>query len=222
MDINSDFKRKASVQFSQAQWASSPAPGVERLMLDRIGGEIAIATSIVRFAADSEFAPHTHTGGEEYLVLEGVFQDESGDYPAGSYVRNPPGSKHQPKSEQGAMIFVKLQQHPSDDDQFCVINTTKVMQQQLSESRTNTELTLFKHPQEVVKIQQWAANQSIAQENLHGLEILVLRGSFTDQEQTYDQYSWLRLPAGMNLSVKTGESETRVWIKQYKNEHSRQ
>jgi hypothetical protein len=61
-------------------------------MLDRIGDEVARATSIVRYAPASHFSPHVHDGGEEFLVLEGTFQDEHGDYPVGSYVRNPPTS----------------------------------------------------------------------------------------------------------------------------------
>ena len=58
-------------------------------MLDRIGDEVARATSIVRYAPHSHFSPHTHGGGEEFLVLDGVFQDEHGDYPAGHLCPQP-------------------------------------------------------------------------------------------------------------------------------------
>jgi len=58
----------------------SPIPGVDRRMLDRIGDAVARATSIVRYAPHSHFSAHTHGGGEEFLVLDGVFQDEHGDY----------------------------------------------------------------------------------------------------------------------------------------------
>src|SRR5215469_13150683 len=84
-------------------------------MLDRTGDEVARATSIVRYAPASRFAAHTHDGGEEFLVLEGVFQDEHGDYPAGSYVRNPPTSRHTPGSAPGCMLFVKLWQFDLED-----------------------------------------------------------------------------------------------------------
>ena len=93
MRINADFSKRAAVHAAQSDWARSPTPGVERRMLDRIGDEVARATSIVRYAPDSAFPPHTHGGGEEFLVLDGTFQDEHGDYPAGSYVRNPPTSR---------------------------------------------------------------------------------------------------------------------------------
>src|SRR5580704_18221339 len=89
MELNADFSRRAAVHAASLPWVPSPMAGVERRMLDRIGDEVARATSIVRYAPGSHFSPHTHDGGEEFLVLDGVFQDEHGDYPAGSYVRNP-------------------------------------------------------------------------------------------------------------------------------------
>ena len=61
------------------EWIASPAGGVDRKMLDRIGDEKARATSIVRYAADSAFPEHEHPLGEEFYVLEGVFSDEHGD-----------------------------------------------------------------------------------------------------------------------------------------------
>jgi ChrR Cupin-like domain len=110
MNLNSDFRARAAVHAARLDWTPSPIPGVDRRMLDRIGDEVARATSIVRYAAYSHFSPHTHGGGEEFLVLEGVFQDEHGDYPPGTYVRNPPTSSHTPGSEPGCTIFVKLWQ----------------------------------------------------------------------------------------------------------------
>jgi len=95
-------------------------------MLDRIGDEVARATSIVRYAPHSRFAPHTHGGGEEFLVLDGVFQDEHGDYPTGTYVRNPPTSRHTPGSEPGCTIFVKLLQFDPDDRTPVRIDTSEL------------------------------------------------------------------------------------------------
>ena len=72
MRVNADFERRTLVRFDDTDWVASPVPGVERKMLDRIGEEVARATTIVRFAPGSAFSPHTHDGGEEYLVLEGT------------------------------------------------------------------------------------------------------------------------------------------------------
>ena len=73
----------------------------ERRMLERDGEEVARATSVVRYAPNSSFDPHTHGGGEEFFVLDGVFSDEHGDFGPGTYVRNPPGSRHTPRQRQG-------------------------------------------------------------------------------------------------------------------------
>src|SRR5689334_6703944 len=119
MEINADFSRAAVVHAARLLWVASPMVGVDRRMLDRIGEEVARATSIVRYAAGSRFSPHTHGGGEEFLVLDGVFQDEHGDYPAGSYVRNPPTSRHTPGSAPGCVLFVKLWQFDPETARRC-------------------------------------------------------------------------------------------------------
>jgi len=115
MRINADFSRRAAVAGGDADWVHSPESGVDRIMLDRVGDEVARATSIVRYAPGSEFPHHAHAKGEEFLVLDGVFSDETGDFPAGSYLRNPPGSGHAPFSERGCTLFVKLHQFQADD-----------------------------------------------------------------------------------------------------------
>ncbi|HKE95561.1 MAG TPA: cupin domain-containing protein, partial [Povalibacter sp.] len=126
MELNADFSQRVVVHAARLPWAASPMPGVERRMLDRIGDEVARATSIVRYAPGSHFSAHTHGGGEEFLVIEGVFQDEHGDYPVGSYIRNPPTSSHTPGSESGCVIFVKLWQFAPDDRTRVCIDTMKV------------------------------------------------------------------------------------------------
>ena len=121
MKINADFGARVAVHAARIDWVPSPVKGVERKMLDRIGDEVARATSIVRYAPGSRFSAHTHDGGEEFLVLDGVFQDEHGDFAAGSYVRNPPESHHAPGSVPGCTIFVKLRQFdPKDRRQLAI------------------------------------------------------------------------------------------------------
>src|SRR4029078_1842625 len=115
MHINDDLTIPVIIQASDLPWVASPAAGVDRRMLFRIGEEVARATSIVRYAPGSAFPRHTHGGGEEIVVLEGTFQDEHGNYPAGSYFRHPPGTSHIPASEVGCTIFVRLWQFRADD-----------------------------------------------------------------------------------------------------------
>ena len=97
--INANFDQRVALHAAEIPWQPSPIAGVERRMLDRLGDEVARATTIVRYAPNSQFSPHVHTGGEELLVIDGVFQDEYGDFHVGSYIRNPPESKHSPGSE---------------------------------------------------------------------------------------------------------------------------
>ena len=122
MKINADIAKRAAVDSASLDWIPSPLAGVERRMLERDGDEVARVTSLVRYAPASYFSPHTHTGGEEFIVLEGAFSDNHGDYPAGTYVRNPVGSRHIPRSNDGCVIFVKLWWMHPDDQTFVRID----------------------------------------------------------------------------------------------------
>src|SRR5207244_1651766 len=123
MRIVFDLTERVVVDTGNLSWLRSPLPGVERKVLERDGDEVARATSVVCYAAGSAFDAHEHVGGEEFFVLDGVFSDEQGDYPAGTYVRNPPGSRHRPFSRAGCVLFVKLRQIAADDGAQVVIDT---------------------------------------------------------------------------------------------------
>lgn len=188
-------------------------PGVDRRMLDRLGDEVARATSIVRYAPDSTFSTHVHTGGEEFLVLEGVFQDEHGDFPAGSYIRNPPQSNHTPGSKPGCTILVKLWQFDLADRTHVRINTNK-MKFLPDTDRSGVEvMPLFNDGNEDVVLERWQPASSVALEAESGLELLVLEGSFSEQGEEFEPGSWLRLPKGMTSQAVTGSKGARVWIK---------
>jgi anti-sigma factor ChrR (cupin superfamily) len=124
--VNADFSRRVVIATGEMPWIPSPQAGVERRPLDRIGGEVARATSLVRYAPASAFPAHEHALGEEFLVLDGVFSDEHGDYPAGTYVRNPPQSRHTPRTAPGCTIFVKLRQMAPSERHRMVIDTNIV------------------------------------------------------------------------------------------------
>jgi len=120
MMVRADFAETVSVARETWHWQPSPQAGVERVMLDRIGDEVAVATSFVRYAEHSSFAAHQHDLGEEFIVLDGEFGDEHGRYPPMSYIRNPPGTSHTPFSDPGCLIFVKLRQFVLGDNRQCV------------------------------------------------------------------------------------------------------
>ena len=102
MLLNDDLSVRALVHAASLDWVASPANGVDRRMLFRIGEEKARATSIVRYAPGSRFSRHGHPGGEEFIVLDGTFQDETGDFPAGTYVQIPQGLAMPPGARRDA------------------------------------------------------------------------------------------------------------------------
>src|SRR5262245_284533 len=213
MNLNSDFGVRAAVHADQLDWTPSPIPGVDRRMLDRIGDEVARATSIVRYAPRSSFAAHTHAGGEEFLVLDGVFQDEDGDYPAGTYVRNPPTSRHTPQSEPGCVIVVKLWQFEPDDRTKLRLDTLGLPFLPVR-GRPGVEVTaLFRDAREDVRLERWAPNARIELAVPGGLELLVLDGSFRERSEDFAVQSWLRLPTRTMLRVAAGAEGCRVWMK---------
>ncbi|WP_340238364.1 cupin domain-containing protein [Sulfitobacter pontiacus] len=211
MDLNANFDERAVVHSDSQPWVASPMKGVDRRMLDRIGDEVARATTIVRYAPGSAFSAHTHTGGEEFLVLEGVFQDEHGDFPVGTYVRNPPTSSHTPSSASGATIFVKLWQFDMDDRQQITIDTTTQTPQPVREGVS--EIPLFKDAQERVRIELWEPNVAVTQAGHNGFEALVVEGSFIEGDEVFAVNSWLRLPPHTRLSAVSGPEGARLWVK---------
>jgi hypothetical protein len=182
-------------------------------MLDRIGDELARATSIVRYAPHSRFSSHTHGGGEEFLVLDGVFQDEQGDYPAGTYVRNPPTSSHTPGSDPGCTIFVKLWQFDLDDRTTIRIDTSALSFAPSPDLQGVDFAVLYESFRELVLLERWAPGISIAVPIPGGIELLVLDGGFIESGEEFTPLSWLRLPAGTTLQATAGRSGCRLWVK---------
>jgi anti-sigma factor ChrR (cupin superfamily) len=213
MELNADFSQRAVVHAARVPWVASPMPGVERRMLDRIGDEVARATSIVRYAPGSHFPAHTHGGGEEFFVLDGVFQDEHGDYPAGSYVRNPPTSSHVTGSDQGCVIFVKLWQFAADDRRHVCIDTGHMSFVPAHDRAGIEVMPLFRDSREQVSLERWAPDAEIVSAAHDGSEILVLDGEFTDEVERFSAHSWLRMPPRSTLRIKAGSAGCKVWIK---------
>jgi anti-sigma factor ChrR (cupin superfamily) len=212
MLLNDDLTVRTIVHAGRLDWVPSPTKGVERRMLYRVGGEKARATSIVRYAPHSHFPRHGHPGGEEFLVLEGTFQDETGDFPAGSYVRNPPGSGHAPGSEAGCTIFVKLWQF-RDDDRERVIRLAGEGTRSGPTSGSRGSATLYESPYERVGIEEWPPGAAVELANPRGLEVLVLSGSLADGQLELERLSWLRLPPGQIMRARAGSEGARIWFK---------
>jgi anti-sigma factor ChrR (cupin superfamily) len=196
MNINADLGQRAVVHSEELPWIDSPLPGVQRRMLERDGGEVARATSVVRYAPDSSFDAHTHGGGEEFLVLDGVFSDEHGDFGPGMYVRNPPGSRHTPRSAKGCTILVKLRQMDPEDQEYVRIDTTTAPWQPGPIAGVAV-LPLFERESERVALLKLAPGTRLGRhEHQGGEETFVLEGAFEDELGRYPKGAWLRNPPG--------------------------
>ena len=212
--VNADFSQRCFVDSNMQEWQPSPSPLVHRRVLERNGGEIARATSIVRYAAGAKFHSHAHPLGEEILVLEGTLSDELGEYGPGTYIKNPPGSSHAPFSEGGCTLFVKLRHLTRDDSERVVVRTRqspwfqgmvdglKVMP--LSEFGTSHTALV-----------RWAPETYFnPHRHYGGEEIFVVEGVFSDEHGRYTQGTWIRSPhlsqhqpfsvEGCLILVKTG------------------
>ena len=213
MDLNSDFNQRVVQNARDAVWTASPLPGVDRRMLDRIGAEVARATSIVRYAAGSHFDRHVHEGGEEILVLHGVFSDENGDYSAGAYLRNPPGTSHAPFSRDGCTLFVKLWQFAADDTQPVRIDTSTAAWHPGLVPGLSV-MPLHEHDGVSTALVRWAPHTRF---DMHthpgGEEILVLEGVFRDEAGDYPTGTWLRNPRGSRHTPYTGAEGALIYVK---------
>jgi anti-sigma factor ChrR (cupin superfamily) len=213
MLVNADFSARALVHGARSPWLPSPQDGVHRRMLDRIGDEVARATSIVRYLPGSAFSPHVHGGGEEFLVLEGVFQDELGAYPAGTYVRNPPTSRHTPRSDDGCIIFVKLHQFAPNDRTLVRIDTSKMESVSDHEQAGIAWVPLFADVGERVRIMTAAPHTTVELGDAGGTELLVLSGELHLDAERLEFQSWLRLPPHDRARVRAGAEGARFWSK---------
>ena len=209
--LNMNFLERLVIETADMPWQPSPSQGVWRKPLEREDKESGHTTSIVKYDAGSAFKPHPHPMGEEIFVLEGVFSDEFGDYPAGTYIRNPPNSVHAPFSKEGCVIFVKLNQFDEQDTETIRVNT---LENQWQQGQGNLQvMPLHSHVHEHTALVKWpAGEQFVPHKHFGGEEILVLRGEFIDEQGRYPKGTWLRSPH-MSEHQPFVEKETIILVK---------
>jgi len=213
--INPDLNGFADQDSNTISWVKSPSSGIERKMLERIGGEVACATSVVRYLPESEFASHVHEGGEEFYVLDGIFSDEHGDYPAGTYIRNPPGSRHKPFSKPGCTIFVKLRQMLLPEHQRCRAYVDWSIHS--SDSQVASTIVLFENDAEQVLVESIQPHSNTEINTNQGVvEIFVLSGKFYMNSKCFGQGHWLRLPKSEATTLNVHDEETVIFIKYWR------
>lgn len=209
--LYADLRRFARVETGELPWQPSPAPGIERRLIERDGAEAARATSLVRYASGSQFPAHAHPLGEEILVLEGTFGDELGQYPAGSYLRNPPGSSHAPWTRDGCVIFVKLR-HMDPADHERVVLDTRTAPWQPGAVPGLALMRLGGCAGEVTQLLRAGAGTGGGISHDGGAEVLVLEGAFADEHGLHPRGTWLRYPPGSRHTPRSAHG-CMLWLK---------
>ncbi len=209
--LNMNFSKGVIINTNDMEWQDSPAAGVQRKPLAREDKESGHATSVVRYAKGAKFKRHEHPFGEEILVLDGVFSDETGDYPKGTYFRNPPGSSHAPFSKNGCVLFVKLCQFQESDKQAICIDTNN--RQWLQGQGGLEVMPLHEHIHENTALVKWPKGE-VFKPHTHfgGEEIFVISGTFCDEHGHYPAGTWLRSPH-LSSHHPYVEEETIIWVK---------
>ena len=214
--LNGDLQQRVALHSDSMEWVSSPGTKVMRKRLHRVGPqESGQVTSVVRYLPGSQFPSHEHPQGEEMLVLEGVFSDEHGDWPAGTFLLNPEGFEHQPFSREGCLLFVKLRQFPGYEREHVVVNSNASSWRSNVRPGVSWKKLYAQEPfSDHMRLERWANPGSVGQLNFpHGAELFVLTGGFSDGIDTFRKHSWLRLPAGSTLTPAGSES-CELYIKE--------
>ena len=209
--LNMDFEQLVVIRSQEQDWQASPKAGVWRKPLAREATEHGHATSIVRYDAGARFSEHLHPKGEEILVLQGTFSDEQGDYPEGTYLRNPEGSSHQPFSKNGCTLLVKLHQFQNGDQEQIVIDSHSA--DWLPGHGNLQVLPLHSYQGESTALVKWPAGERFVS-HVHpgGEEIFVITGEFRDEHGRYPAGSWIRSPH-MSRHHPFVEQDTLIFVK---------
>jgi len=206
-NYNMDLSKKVTINTTKEISITSPVGGVNRIPLERDGAESGRTTSIVEYIAGAAPQIHSHPLGEEIFVLEGIFSDENGDYPAGTYIRNPPGTSHAPFSKKGCKIFVKLNQMDLTDKNQIVIDTNKTSWHPGYGDLEVLPLT------EKAALVKWPKGARFLEHSHHGgEEIFVLKGEFIDEHGRYPKGTWIRSPH-LSTHFPFVEEETIIFVK---------
>ncbi len=200
MSLRDDWSKREVVRTEEMDWAASPSSSVWRKRLEQSGpAEAGRVTSVVRYDADSRFPSHPHPDGEEILVLDGVFSDEHGDYPAGTFLLNPEGFTHAPFSRKGCVLFVKLRQYPGRDRKHVHIRSDQAPWSAHPTVPDVSVLTLCAESshEERIRLVRFEPGASAPRQDFPGgEEIFVVSGGFDDEHGHHPRGTWLRFPDG--------------------------
>ena len=207
--LNMDFSQTVFMDTGKIDWIASPMSGVHRKPLAREEAERGHATSLVRYEAGSVFRSHPHPLGEEILVLNGVFSDEKGDFKAGSYFRNPPGTSHAPHSFDGCFLLVKLHQFQVPD-----LNQVYVETPSIWSSRQSEIVSLYQFGTERVWLIRIQNGENILRQlDLSAsVELFIISGQAQYGGTLMTTGGWLREP-DFTVDRLNVASDCLIWLK---------
>jgi anti-sigma factor ChrR (cupin superfamily) len=205
--INGDLAVRVAVDTAAMEWTPSPSRTVWRKRVHLVGPvESGQVTSVVRYEPRSTFHGHDHPDGEEILVLDGVFSDEHGDWPAGTYLLNPEGFRHAPFSRAGCVLFVKLRQFPGRTREHVALRTESLPWEPARAGVAVRRLYSQAGFLDSVRLERWERGAQLGRiDYASGAELFVLEGSFRDAGGAFARGAWLRLPRGAAHSPSTDE-----------------
>ena len=213
-EVHADFDKRVVIKPEDYVWTPSSLPGLKQVILDRIGGAMVRATTVLRYTANSEFPPHVHGGGEEILVLNGMYSDGNVEYPKGTYVRHPVGTSSMSRvGTNGTTLFIKSHQLAKHETHQTIIDTNK------TEWRPGVVaglqvMPLHEYEGEHIALVRWAPHTRF---NPHshrgGEEIFVLDGVFYDEHDRYPTGTWIRSPHLSQHTPFTKEEGALIYVK---------
>ena len=214
MNINDDIRKKVVVHPRNKQWTAEHSGMCETLYLDLVDKVKPVATKLVRISPSSILPPEMIGGGKEVLVLEGTYNDQRGEYPTGSYMRFPPGTKQEAFTDKGCLLFVKTWQFEPTDRKRVNIDAFRAEMKRPRKRQGVVLQQLYSDYREDVRIEHWERNHRLVIHQCNGLEVLLLSGEFFEPSASYKPLSWVRLPPGRPLKVVVGDQGVRVLIKE--------
>lgn len=193
-EFNADFSQRVVIHPSDKQWGETQMSGVRFQLLEACCLPYPRRTLVLDCKPGSVINKHDSQMEVEFFVLDGEIADENGNYPKGTYVRNPNGSSHA-HSKLGCRLFVKLSQIHEEDQGQRVINT-KRESKWLPGPVEGTEIyPLHMWDCESVFLIRWLSEASFKPTlNPDGEEIYVVHGQLNDKQGTYPKGSWIRNP----------------------------
>lgn len=215
--FHSDLLTRAAVEAQALTWYPTTFPGISFGCFEsdhRVQDHP--ITMLTRFAPKGYFPLHGHPGGEEILVLDGYFQDETGVHPPGTYMLNPEGFVHRPHSDHGCLTFVKLRQHGGSQRQRIRTNIFEGPWQPGKVPQIQVQL-LYQQQGfvEEVWIERWQPGTQLANVVESKIkEIFIIEGSWSDELGQYPIHSWLRYPPNQPYSPVSTDG-CLIYVKTY-------